>query len=93
MPEIPTFREAGVQGLDAVGWFGVLAPSATPPAVVQKIARDLRTAVLDKSASARLRELGFEPVSDSNPARFKTFIQAEAASWKKLIAATGVKPE
>ncbi|MBN9429038.1 MAG: tripartite tricarboxylate transporter substrate binding protein [Burkholderiales bacterium] len=93
LPDLPTFSEAGAQGLEAVGWFGVLAPSGTPPAVVQKIARDLRAAVQDKATSTRLRELGFEPVSESDPTRFKAFIQAEAASWKKLIADTGVKPE
>lgn len=93
LPQVPTFREAGVEGLDAVGWFGVLAPSGTPPAVVQKIARDLKSAVQDKATAARLRDLGFEPVSDSDPVKFKAFIQAEAASWKKLIAAAGVKPE
>ncbi|KQW54570.1 hypothetical protein ASC92_21395 [Variovorax sp. Root411] len=93
LPDVPTFREAGVAGLDAVGWFGVLAPAGTPPAVVQKIAQDLRAAVLDKSASARLQELGFEPVSESDPVRFKAFVQAEAIRWKKLIADAGVKPE
>lgn len=93
LPEVPTFNESGVQGLDAVGWFGVLAPSGTPAPVVQKIARDFKAAVLDKAVSARLRELGFEPVTDSDPARFKAFLQSEAASWKKLIAETGVKPD
>lgn len=93
LPDVPTFHEAGVQGLDAVGWFGVLAPSGTPAAVVQKLARDLKAAMQDKTVSTRLRELGFEPVAESDPARFKAFLHAEAASWKKLIAETGVKPE
>lgn len=93
LPDVPTFQESGVQGLEAVGWFGVLAPSGTPAPIVQKIARDFKAAVQDKAISTRLRDLGFEPVGDSDPARFKTFIQNEAASWKKLIAETGVKPE
>lgn len=93
LPDVPTFHEAGVQGLDAVGWFGVLAPSGTPAAVVQKLARDFKAAMQDKAVSTRLRELGFEPVAESDPARFKAFLHAEAASWKKLIAETGVKPE
>lgn len=93
LPDVPTFQESGVQGLEAVGWFGVLAPSGTPAAVVQKVARDFKAAVQDKNVSTRLRELGFEPVTDSNPTRFKAFLQVEAASWKKLISETGVKPE
>lgn len=93
LPDVPTFAESGVQGLDAVGWFGVLAPSATPSAIVQKIARDFKAAIQDKAVSARLRELGIEPVADSDPARFKSFLHTEAARWKKLITETGVKPE
>jgi tripartite-type tricarboxylate transporter receptor subunit TctC len=93
LPQVPTFLEAGVEGVDAVGWFGVLAPSATPPAVVRKIAADLRTAVLDKAASARLRELGFEPVADSGPAQFHAFLRAEVPRWQKLISEAGIKPE
>jgi tripartite-type tricarboxylate transporter receptor subunit TctC len=93
LPDVPTFQESGVQGLDAVGWFGVLAPSGTPAAVVQKVARDFKAAIQDKKISARLRDLGFEPVADSDPTRFKAFLHSEAASWKKLIAETGVKPE
>lgn len=93
IPDVPTFRESGVQGLDAVGWFGVLAPSGTPPAVVQKLAHDFKAAIQDKAVSARLRDLGFEPVTDSDPVKFKAFLQSEAASWKRLITETGVKPE
>lgn len=93
MPSVPTFKESGVSGLDAVGWFGVLAPIGTPPAVVQKIAKDLRAAVLEKSASARLQELGFEPVSESDPIRFKEFLKAESARWKRLINEAGVQPQ
>ncbi len=93
LPDVPTFRESGVQGVDAVGWFGVLAPSGTPPAVVQKLAQDFKAAIQDKAISTRLRELGFEPVAESDPTRFKSFLQSEAANWKKLIAETGVKSE
>lgn len=93
MPEVPTFQEAGIAGLDAVGWFGVLAPAAVPSSVLQKLAQDLRAAVSDKSTSARLVELGFEPVTDSDSAAFKAFLRAEAVRWKRLIAEAGIKPE
>jgi tripartite-type tricarboxylate transporter receptor subunit TctC len=92
-PDVPTFHESGVQGLDAVGWFGLVAPAATPPRVIQKLAADIKAAVEDKTISTRLRDAGFEPVTDSDPVQFKSFIEREAASWKKLIAQTGVKPD
>lgn len=93
LPDVPTFAEAGVQGVDAVGWFGALAPAGTPPAVVAKLAADINAAVKTPALLARLRELGFDPVTDSNPEAFHQFLRAEAARWRKLIADAGVKPE
>jgi tripartite-type tricarboxylate transporter receptor subunit TctC len=93
LPDVPTFDEAGIPGVDAVGWFGLLAPSATPVAVQQKIAADVRAVLLDPAIAERLRELGFEPVTDSSPAAFKQFLGAESQRWLKLIADAGVKAE
>lgn len=93
LPEVPTFDESGVPGVDAVGWFGLLAPSATPAAVQQKIAADVRAVLLEPAIAERLRELGFEPVTDSSPAAFKSFLGAESQRWAKLIADAGVKAE
>lgn len=93
LPDVPTFAEAGVQGMDAVGWFGALAPAGTPSAVVAKLAADINAAVQTPALSARLRELGFDPVTDSNPEAFRQFLRAESKRWKKLIADAGVKPE
>lgn len=93
LPDVPTFAEAGVQGVDAVGWFGALAPAGTPPAVVAKLAADINAAVKTPALLARLRELGFDPVTDSHPEAFQQFLRSEAARWRKLIADAGVKPE
>jgi len=93
LPDVPTFAEGGVQGVDAVGWFGALAPAGTPPAVVAKLAADINAAVQTPAVAARLRELGFDPVTDSNPEAFRQFLRAEARRWQKLIADAGIKAE
>ena len=93
LPEVPTFAEGGVQGVDAVGWFGALAPAGTPPAVVAKLAADINAAVQTPAVAARLRELGIDPVTDSNPEAFRQFLRAEARRWQKLIADAGIKAE
>ncbi len=93
LPRIPTFAESGVEGIDAVGWFGVLAPAGTPQPVIDKLAADIDAAVADPAVSAKLRELGFEPVTDSNPKTFQDFLRAEARRWKQLISDAGIKPE
>ncbi len=93
LPNVPTFAEAGVPGVDAMGWFGMLAPAGTPAAVISKLSTELSAVMLDKTVSGRLRELGFEPVADSNPESFRTFLRTEGKLWQKLISDAGIKPE
>jgi tripartite-type tricarboxylate transporter receptor subunit TctC len=93
LPDVPTFAEAGVPDVDAVGWFGVLAPSSAPHAVVQQVADDIRVVMREPAIGARLRELGYDPVMQSDPAAFKAFVNAESRKWKSLIADTGIKAE
>jgi tripartite-type tricarboxylate transporter receptor subunit TctC len=89
LPDIPTFHEAGVDGIDAVGWFGVLAPAGTPADRVQKVANDIGVVLRDPAVVGRLREMGFEPIG-SDPKDFREFLQTEAKKWKSLIDRTGV---
>ncbi|MNV56204.1 Tripartite tricarboxylate transporter family receptor [compost metagenome] len=93
LPSTPTFAEAGVPEVEASGWFGALAPAATPPVVVAKLAADINAAIQEPAFGARLRELGFEPVTDSNPEAFRKFLQFEKQHWKQLIADAGIKAE
>jgi tripartite-type tricarboxylate transporter receptor subunit TctC len=92
LPDVPTFVEESVD-LDAAGWFGVLAPSGTPQPVVQQIATDLRAVLSNPAIAARLTEAGFDRVSDSDPATFRTFLDTESRKWKSLIIETGIKPQ
>jgi len=93
LPNVPTFAEAGVSGLDAMGWFGVLAPAATPASVTSRLATEINAVMSDKALQERLRELGFEPVSDSTPESFRAFLRAQVKLWQKLISDAGVKAE
>jgi tripartite-type tricarboxylate transporter receptor subunit TctC len=93
LPEVPTFEEAGVKGIDAVGWFGMLAPAGTPPAVVSKLTADVNKALSDPEIIRRLSELGFEPVNDTNSDSFRTFLRTEASRWKRMISEAQVKVE
>jgi tripartite-type tricarboxylate transporter receptor subunit TctC len=92
LPDVPTFHEAGIDGIDAVGWFGVLAPAGTPADRIQKVANDIDAVVHDQVIAGRLREMGFEPIG-SDPKDFRKFLQSEAKKWKVLIEKTGVKVE
>lgn len=82
-PEIPTFKELGVD-LVAGTWFGLLAPAATPDAVVAKINADMREALQDKELKAQIAKTGLS-VSTSSPEAFGDFLSQESAKLQNLV--------
>ena len=76
----------------AVGWFGLLAPVATPKAVVAKISADAKRVLLLKEVSEKMLALGSEPAG-STPEEFGAFIREDQAKWAKLMKEQGIKPE
>jgi tripartite-type tricarboxylate transporter receptor subunit TctC len=91
-PEIPTVSEAGVPGLEAVSWFGLLAPAKTPKAIVGKLSAETARIVKLPDVNKRISELGAEPVGGT-PQEYAAFIQSEIAKWRKVIKDAGVKLE
>ena len=82
-PELPTIAEAGVPGYAAVGWFGLLAPAATPKAVIAKLGADVGRALDDPAVERTMLEAGAEP-AEGTPEQFGRFIQEELAKWGAL---------
>jgi tripartite-type tricarboxylate transporter receptor subunit TctC len=92
LPDLPTVSEAGVPGYEAVGWFGLLAPAATPREMVFKLNRDFVAVMADKDLRRRASDLGAELVGDT-PDEFARFIRDDQAKWSKLMREAGIKPE
>ncbi len=92
LPEVPTLSEAGVPGYEAVGWFGLMAPVATPRDIVTMLNRDINRILQLPDVKARLLELGAEPASLS-PEQFIDFIRSDNAKWEKLIKERGIVVE
>ncbi|MBV7485755.1 tripartite tricarboxylate transporter substrate binding protein [Bordetella sp. BOR01] len=90
LPDVPTLAQAGVAGYDASSWFGLLAPDGTPPAVVDKVQRDVAKILQDPAVRERFAALGAVP-SAMTPAQFKQFIAAEAAKWAKVVEQSGAR--
>lgn len=88
-PDAPTFAEQGVPGVVGYGWFGLVAPAGTPPAIVQQINRDASQALGDPQISQKLLALGLQP-SPGSSADFAGFIDAEVKKWGALIKARGI---
>ena len=92
-PEVPTTVEAGMpQYKDDGGWFGMFAPANTPADIVDKLWREVRTAMQDPGVRQRIAGIGVEPVADS-PADFKKFFALELRAYAEKVRLAGVKPE
>jgi tripartite-type tricarboxylate transporter receptor subunit TctC len=89
LPNLPTVAESGVPGYEAVGWFGLLAPAATPEAVVNKISTDVKSVLGDREVRDRILALGSE-VSGNTPSEFARFIRDDQAKWSRLMKDAGI---
>ncbi len=94
-PELPTIADSGVPGYAAVGWFGLLAPAATPKAVIAKLGADVSRTLDDPAVERTMLEAGAEP-AEGTPEQFGRFIQEELTKWGELEQAmarkAGAKP-
>ena len=89
LPNLPTVAESGLPGYEAVGWFGLLAPAATPKAVVAKASADVNRVLALREVRDRILALGSE-VSGNAPEEFARFIRADQAKWSKLMKESGI---
>ena len=92
IPDLPTVAEAGVPGYEAVGWFGLLAPAATPKQTVEKLSADANRVLSDPDIRSRMQAVGADP-SGNTPGEFARFIRDDQAKWAKLMKEAGIKPE
>jgi tripartite-type tricarboxylate transporter receptor subunit TctC len=92
LPDVPTIKEAGFPGVEAVVWWGFLVPAQTPPDVIAKLNKDLDGALHDEKAKATLADMG-AVVKGGSPEDFRNFIASETVKWTKIIKAANIKGE
>ena len=92
LPDLPTVAESGVPGYAAAGWFGLLAPVATPKTLVATISADANRVLAQKDVRERMLALGSEPEGDT-PEEFARFIKDDMAKWSRLMKEMGIAPE
>ena len=90
VPNLPTMIEAGLPGFEVTAWFGLLAPTGTPPAVISKIHADTVRVLGMTDVRERFQTQAAVP-SGNKPEEFAAFIQAETTKWAKVIKASGAK--
>ncbi len=91
-PEIPTFAEAGLPGIQSVTWFGMVAPPDTPTALADRINREAVEILKSKEVGDFLRNISLNVGATSRTDTVKYFAE-ETARWSKVIKAVGVEPQ
>jgi tripartite-type tricarboxylate transporter receptor subunit TctC len=89
LPDLPTVAESGLPGYEAVGWFGLLAPAATPREIVAKISADANRVLGERDVRERMLGLGADPSGDT-PEEFARFIRDDQAKWGRLMREAGI---
>lgn len=92
LPNVPTIAEAGVSNYDSRVWFALLAPRGTPRAIIDKLNKELRTALLDPTVRNRLATFGAEP-SATSPEELSRFISSETVKWRDIITRAAITIE
>ncbi len=92
MPELPTMKEAGVEGVEVPLWFGLLAPAATPRDTVRALAAAVGKAANSPDTRKRLLEQGAEPVGNT-PEEFDKHLREEMARWAEVVRISGARAE
>jgi tripartite-type tricarboxylate transporter receptor subunit TctC len=90
LPNVPTVDEQGVRGYDLNTWTSIVAPIATPPAILDRMNAEIVKIIAQPDVNKRLVEMGFIPVGSSRE-QFAKFLSAEYASWAKIVQASGAK--
>ena len=90
-PEVPTIAES-VPGFEVLNWYGIVAPSKTPGAIVQKLNRDLLTALKSQAMAESLNSQGLE-AAGGTPEKFGAFIKSEIAKYAKVVKAANIRAE
>lgn len=92
LPDVPTFGEVGVSGMDFSNWFGVLVPAGTPGEIVQRLHREVNAAVASNEVAELLRRSGADPAGGTSE-QFAKIIRDEHESWKAVIQRANIRSE
>jgi len=84
LPDVPTVREQGLAGLEAVGFQGLVAPAGVPREVIDRLSTELRKLLATADVKARFAGAGSE-VQPRNAAEFAAYVQGESERWSALI--------
>jgi tripartite-type tricarboxylate transporter receptor subunit TctC len=92
MPEVPPIAESGVPGFSAAIRYGLVAPPGTPRPIIEKLNKELRTALADEQLKAKLAGEGATP-APSTPEEYAAFIDGDEKAWSPIVKSLNLKFE
>jgi len=84
LPDVPTLKQAGVEGVDVRQWYGVFAPAKTPRPIIDQLNKALNQVLADKEVVKRMEEHGAD-VETGTPEKFGELVKSELAKWKVVV--------
>lgn len=92
LPDVKTFEEMGVAGVDSDNWYALFTSKGTPPAVAERVSAAVRKALITESVKARLESSGAQP-APSTPAELTALLKKDTAKWGRLVKAKNIKAD
>lgn len=92
LPNMPTIAEAGLPGYEVSGWYGIVAPAATPAPAIAKLHRVLHDITRQSDVKEKLLAVGVD-TAELSSAQFGQKIQAEIVKWEKVVKPLGITPD
>jgi tripartite-type tricarboxylate transporter receptor subunit TctC len=92
LPDVPTLKEAGVDGVEVQQWYGFFAPAKTPKPVIDLLNKALNKVLADKEVVKRLEDHG-ATVEASTPEKFGELVKGELVKWKGVVQRAKLTPE
>jgi len=92
LPEVKTFEEMGVPGVDSDNWYALFAAKGTPAAEIDRVNQAVRRALNHEAVKARLQASGAE-VAPSTPAALAALLKNDTAKWTRVVKAKNIQPD
>jgi tripartite-type tricarboxylate transporter receptor subunit TctC len=92
LPEFPTIAEAGLPGYEAYAWGGMIGPANMPPAIVQRLSKEIIEVLKLKDVTERMLAEGTVP-TPSGPEEFTAYIKSELKKWGDVVKMANIKAE
>jgi tripartite-type tricarboxylate transporter receptor subunit TctC len=92
LPDVPTLAESGFKDMDVVGWNGVHVPAGTPPALIERINRNINEVLKMHDIQERMTAAGFE-VGNTTVAGFAAFVKRDFDRYGKVIREANIRAD